>query len=178
MRPSTVLSALMRAAGEPSSARAVAIAINHLLRGQPIAGRLDELAGRRFRLQVEDVPLTLTFEITGSGLECSLREPHVAMRGALADFVALALRREDPDALFFQRRLVVEGETETGLHLKNLLDGWEYDLAAHVHAVLPAPLARITLATVGGAHALAELSQLRRPGSRRSTRPGGTARAA
>jgi predicted lipid carrier protein YhbT len=36
--------------------------------------------------------------------------------------VALALRREDPDTLFFSRRLVLEGDTELGLVVKNALD--------------------------------------------------------
>jgi hypothetical protein len=37
---------------------------------------------------------------------------------------ALALRREDPDTLFFTRRLVLEGDTELGLALKNALDAF------------------------------------------------------
>jgi predicted lipid carrier protein YhbT len=34
----------------------------------------------------------------------------------------LATRRVDPDTLFFERRLLIEGDTETGLRLKNVLD--------------------------------------------------------
>ncbi len=44
------------------------------------------------------------------------------MRATLRDYAALALRREDPDSLFFTRRLVLEGDTELGLALKNALD--------------------------------------------------------
>ena len=58
------------------------------------------------------------------------------IRGSYDDFWRLASRSEDPDTLFFQRRLTIEGETETGLLLKNLLDGLEYDWRAHVRAVL------------------------------------------
>jgi len=38
-----------------------------------------------------------------------------------------ALRREDPDTLFFTRRLVLEGDTALGLEIKNTLDalGWD-----------------------------------------------------
>ena len=38
-----------------------------------------------------------------------------------------ALRREDPDTLFFTRRLVLEGDTALGLEIKNALDalGWD-----------------------------------------------------
>ncbi|MEF1307042.1 SCP2 sterol-binding domain-containing protein, partial [Vibrio owensii] len=31
-------------------------------------------------------------------------------------------RKEDPDTLFFQRRLSIEGDTELGLEVKNLMD--------------------------------------------------------
>ncbi|HLS81547.1 MAG TPA: SCP2 sterol-binding domain-containing protein [Steroidobacter sp.] len=173
LHPSTVFSTLLRAVPEPLSAHAVALTVTHLLRGQALTERLGELAGRRFRLQLDDVPASFTFEIGSAGLKPSALDPHVTIRGALADFAALALRKEDPDTLFFQRRLVVEGETETGLHLKNLLDGWEYDAPGHVQAVLPAPLARVTLATAGAARSLFELARLRRPGNRRNNRPAG-----
>lgn len=38
------------------------------------------------------------------------------------DLLLLAQRREDPDTLFFSRRLVMEGDTELGLLVKNTLD--------------------------------------------------------
>ena len=82
------------------------------------------------------------------------REPNVTLRGKLAAFRVLALRREDPDALFFDRRLAIEGETETGLLVKNFLDAFEFDVEAHVTDVLPAPLARpVVAALAGAAHA-------------------------
>lgn len=152
---------VLRIAPTAAQSQLLALAVNQLLRGQLISGQLGELAGKRIALRVEDVPLTLTFEIFEGGLHHSVRAPHVTIRGALLDFVDLARRREDPDALFFQRRLAVEGETETGLHLKNLLDGWDYDLPAHVRAMLPGPLAGLTL------HGL---SRLRPAGNRRNNR--------
>jgi predicted lipid carrier protein YhbT len=36
------------------------------------------------------------------------------------------LREEDPDTLFFARRLTIEGDTELGLVAKNLLDGIDW----------------------------------------------------
>ncbi|MGU3845410.1 ubiquinone anaerobic biosynthesis accessory factor UbiT, partial [Vibrio diabolicus] len=38
------------------------------------------------------------------------------------DLVLIAGRKEDPDTLFFQRRLSIEGDTELGLEVKNLMD--------------------------------------------------------
>lgn len=170
LHPSRLVRGVLQVVPRPLSTHVVTTAVNHLLRGQSIATRLGELSGRRFRLHVDDVPVELTFEITAGGLRPSTAEPHVTMRGSSADFVALALRREDPDTLFFQRHLVVEGETETGLHLKNLLDGWEYDLQAHVDSTLPRPLASLTMGALSAARSLRALSRLRRPGSHRNSR--------
>lgn len=41
------------------------------------------------------------------------------------DFVLLARRQEDPDTLFFSRRLSMEGDTELGLLVKNTIDAIE-----------------------------------------------------
>ena len=40
-------------------------------------------------------------------------------------FLRLAQRQEDPDTLFFSRRLSIEGDTELGLVVKNALDALE-----------------------------------------------------
>lgn len=38
------------------------------------------------------------------------------------DLLLIAARHEDPDTLFFQRRLLIEGNTALGLEIKNLID--------------------------------------------------------
>jgi len=45
----------------------------------------------------------------------------------------MATRRTDPDTPFFERRLAIEGDTETGLKLENLPDASELPcwLAGH-----------------------------------------------
>ena len=157
--------------------RLFALSLNHLLRGQALSLRLGELDGKRFRVCADDVPIALTFEVAAGGGPCSALPADVIFRARLCDFIALAQRREDPDTLFFQRRLSVEGETETGLHLKNLLDGWEYDVPAHVRSVLPAPLSHVASGISSAARALHALSRARRPGSHRSSRPAENSRA-
>ncbi len=49
------------------------------------------------------------------------------VRGSATDLLLLASRLEDADTLFFQRRLVLTGDTELGLTVRNLLDRlpWE-----------------------------------------------------
>jgi predicted lipid carrier protein YhbT len=55
-------------------------------------------------------------------------EPALWIEATSTAYAALARGQEDPDRLFFDRRLVMEGDTELGLVLKNTLDaigpGW------------------------------------------------------
>ncbi|MGL6314607.1 ubiquinone anaerobic biosynthesis accessory factor UbiT [Vibrio sp. WXL103] len=51
----------------------------------------------------------------------------VSFSGSLNDLVLIAGRKEDPDTLFFQRRLSIEGDTELGLEVKNLMDSIDWD---------------------------------------------------
>ena len=52
----------------------------------------------------------------------------VTISGNWREFLLLASRQEDPDTLFFRRRLVIEGHTELGLALKNLIDSLDPDV--------------------------------------------------
>lgn len=61
------------------------------------------------------------------------QEEDVSFSGQLNDLVLIAGRKEDPDTLFFQRRLSIEGDTELGLEIKNLMDSVDLD-------ALPKPL--------------------------------------
>lgn len=53
------------------------------------------------------------------------------------DLILIAGRKQDPDTLFFQRRLKIEGDTELGLEVKNLIDAIEIDqLPSTVHSLV------------------------------------------
>lgn len=53
------------------------------------------------------------------------------------DLVLIAGRKQDPDTLFFQRRLKIEGDTELGLEVKNLIDAIDIEqLPSSVHSVV------------------------------------------
>ena len=112
---------------------------NHWARGQAIGGALEALEGKRVRIRLTDAPLQLNLLVTGGTLKAAAGrdEPHVTLRGRLTDFARLATRAEDPDTLFFQRRLSLEGETETGLAIKNALDALEWDWRRHLAALVP-----------------------------------------
>lgn len=106
----------------------------------PSVRRLDwqRLRGRRFGVRVLDLGLTAYFAVTESGFAPQVTAvADVTYTAKLEDFLRLALRLTDPDTLFFDRRLVIEGDTELGLAAKNLLDA--IDLA-EVLGRLPRPL--------------------------------------
>jgi predicted lipid carrier protein YhbT len=88
------------------------------------------LAGKRFRVRVSDAGVVFDFSWRERGFT-ALRadgEPDLEIGACLRDFVALARREQDPDTLFFARRLSMEGDTELGLLVKNTLDAIEVPL--------------------------------------------------
>lgn len=88
----------------------------------------DTLQGRRFCVQVRDVGVRLWFSVARTGLKAeTVGQADVTFTATLMDFIRLALRLEDPDTLFFNRRLLIEGDTDLGLRTKNMLDGVEFE---------------------------------------------------
>lgn len=81
------------------------------------------LRGRRFCLCFRDTGVRLHFTVGARGFVPLAGGPaEVTFTATSLDFCRLALRLEDPDSLFFNRRLLVEGDTDLGLTAKNLLD--------------------------------------------------------
>ncbi len=52
--------------------------------------------------------------------------PDLCFRANLSAFMQMIVRQEDPDTLFFNRELSIEGDTELGLVVKNMLDAIEW----------------------------------------------------
>lgn len=113
----------------------LSVTLNEALR-QPF--RNDELAyleGCRVRIRVTDLHLDWLIRIgAGRVIPEERGMAHdVCISGNCVDFALLATRQADPDTLFFQRRIRIEGDTELGLGVKNTLDGMDWE-------DLPAPL--------------------------------------
>lgn len=88
----------------------------------------EALQGRRFCVNVRDTGIQLWFSVARSGLKAEKAgQADVTFTATLLDFTRLALRLEDPDTLFFNRRLLIEGDTDLGLQVKNMLDGVEFE---------------------------------------------------
>lgn len=95
--------------------------------------------GRRFRVHVRDLGVKLHFSVDAGGLRSQLSDhADVVFTATARDFMRLALRIEDPDTLFFNRRLLIKGNTDLGLTVKNMLDAVELD---DLLTSLPAPAA-------------------------------------
>jgi predicted lipid carrier protein YhbT len=92
----------------------------------PLPGRLRRalrpMRGRVVRLELAGLGFGPQLTLDAFGLRPAFGKADVTVRASLGDYLALALRREDPDTLFFSRRLVLEGDTELGLALKNAID--------------------------------------------------------
>jgi predicted lipid carrier protein YhbT len=85
------------------------------------------LLGKKLRIHVSDAQLTFDFSWTGNGFAACAggQQADLTISAGAYDFLQLAQRREDPDTLFFNRRLSMEGDTELGLVVKNTLDAME-----------------------------------------------------
>lgn len=101
------------------------LALDRILPREP----LEPLTGKRLLLKVTDAGLALRFTLTPRGFRplFDARTPDLTISATTRDYLALALREEDPDTLFFSRRLLMEGETDLGLLVKNTLDAVDWD---------------------------------------------------
>jgi len=114
---------------------ALAIGLNLALKPRLSDETIKFLRGRPIRICVEDAGIDLRVRLGDWGfvpLTGDVR-PDVSFSASAFDFYLMARRLEDPDTLFFSRRLRIEGDTELGLVVKNALDAVDW-------LALPAPL--------------------------------------
>ncbi len=88
------------------------------------AGQRRELAGRVVELEWLESGLRLRLRLGARGFEPVLgaAEPAVRIRAQGQALWRLLRGQDDADRLFFERALVMEGDTEYGLVIKNTLD--------------------------------------------------------
>jgi len=92
-------------------------------------GEFAFLAGKWLKVEVSDLGLCWFISEREGKLVVARKCEHadVCFSGNSQDLILIAGRREDPDSLFFQRRLKIEGDTELGLEVKNLMDSLDLD---------------------------------------------------
>jgi predicted lipid carrier protein YhbT len=124
--PVPMLGAIDRRVPVPLKQLAVEAPLNRIFARAIEDGEFDDFEGRRIRLEVHGGQPGITIGFWAERLRVVDGPGEATIRGSMAAFRTLAERRQDPDQLFFQRRLVIEGDTELGLSLKNLLDSIEW----------------------------------------------------
>lgn len=102
-------------------------------------GELEFLDGCWLSIEVRDLGLKWFTSVHDNKLVVREDAPaDVSFSATANDLLMIAARKQDPDTLFFQRRLVIEGDTELGLYVKNLMDAIELD-------AMPKPLRMLLL---------------------------------
>lgn len=120
---------------------AVVTLLNRVFASALRDGELDFMQGRTLRVLVRDMRLVFCITLVRDRLAAARegRMPDLSISGNLHAFMLLAARREDSDTLFFQRRLLMEGDTELGLEVKNFLDAQDVEslwLPRHLEQLL------------------------------------------
>lgn len=109
---------------------ALSTALNALAKMKFLAeDSLALLEGRTFLIEVLDTGGRAAFTYRNGLFRPLFTLPEntdLAFRAKLSAFLQLATRQEDPDTLFFNRELSIEGDTELGLIVKNMLDAMEW----------------------------------------------------
>lgn len=87
------------------------------------------LEGRTFLIDVLDAGGRASFTFRNGLFRPLFMLPaqhDLVFSAKLSAFLQMAARQEDPDTLFFKRDLSIEGDTELGLIVKNMLDAAEW----------------------------------------------------
>jgi predicted lipid carrier protein YhbT len=116
----------------------LSVVLNQAFREPLHHGELDFLEGAKVRVRVTDLNIDWLISVGSDSFTPVEREldDDVRISGESPDFILLATRQADPDTLFFQRRIRIEGDTELGLGVKNTMDSMDWD-------DLPLPLRRL-----------------------------------
>lgn len=112
--------------------------LNHVFAEAIEDGDLDFLIGRILVMRITDANFSMAITAVDELGKVSIRaldtdNGDAEIRGELQSFVQLGAKTVDADTLFFQRKLVTEGDTALGLEFKNLTDAFDLSiLPSHV----------------------------------------------
>jgi predicted lipid carrier protein YhbT len=103
---------------------ALALALDRLLLPRLSSDDVAQLSGRVVEIEVLDLGIRCRVSLGARGFRAAPDRGPVALRVAAQapSYLRLLRGEEDADRLFFERALVMEGDTEYGLVLKNTLD--------------------------------------------------------
>jgi len=103
--------------------------LNRLLLKPIQDGELDFLEYKKINIRVADANIVYAMTFSNGQLKSvAMSESYdLLLKANVYDFLMLAARKEDADTQVFQRRLVMQGDTELGLELKNFIDGLDVE---------------------------------------------------
>jgi len=87
--------------------------------------RLKEVDDKTFLFEAVDLNKKFYLRIKDGDIKIIphlAKEPDVVMKGETKVFFGLLLGKEDPDTVFFSRRLEISGDTAAAIHFKNILN--------------------------------------------------------
>ena len=116
----------------------LSVVLNQAFREPLKHGELDFLEGAKVRIKITDLCFNWLISVGSDRFTPIEREldDDVCISGESPDFILLATRQADPDTLFFQRKIRIEGDTELGLGVKNTMDSMDWE-------DLPVPLRKL-----------------------------------
>lgn len=136
------LAGALRLLPKPPLSVALTLLTRRILQAHPgLIARLGDQAGKSFALDPTDLPIVLVLSLPGgqpriavqsdaSGADCRIA-------GKLSALLGLVHGAVDGDALFFSRDVVIDGDTEAALALRNAVDDAELDLSEEIARLAP-----------------------------------------
>ena len=106
--------------------------LQHVFQEQIDDGDLDCLINKTIHIYIIDIKHRIALTLESKKLQMveipgTSSTANATISGNLSSFIQLATRSQDPDTLFFQRKLSIEGDTELGLTIKNIMDSIDFD---------------------------------------------------
>jgi len=148
----------LRLLPESVQAKTLQLLINRIF-PVDVLEQFQPLHGKRFVFRTPGREMNLLMHIDSRGIHIS-RDGHaradVIIRGDVAALMALCLGLEDTDTLFFSRRLLLTGDTSTGLLFKNVLANLDFDLRTELERQLGRRTASLLWRMAGQAIAAVE----------------------
>ncbi len=99
--------------------------ISFIIENNPrLRKRLKEVKGKVFLFEAKDIKKSFYLSIGEDDIKVlphSAEKPDVVMRGEVRTLLDVLLGREDPDTVFFSRKLEISGDTAAAVHFKNIL---------------------------------------------------------
>ncbi|HAY41022.1 MAG TPA: sterol-binding protein [Gammaproteobacteria bacterium] len=87
------------------------------------------LEGRFLTIEVLDIGLSFSVGLKSNSLVAGNKHTStdLTISANSCDFLSMIARKKDPDTLFFQRKIKMQGSTELGIYVKNFLDAFDVD---------------------------------------------------